>query len=43
VISPTFTPWLAARIGWAGALTATAALALVAAAFWLGIVLERER
>jgi ACS family glucarate transporter-like MFS transporter len=43
VISPALTPWLAARIGWAGALTATAGLALVAAALWFGIELSPRR
>lgn len=36
-ISPTLTPWLAARIGWEQTLTLTAGLALVAGLLWLGI------
>ncbi len=37
MISPVLTPWLAERIGWEAALTATAFLALLAALFWLGV------
>jgi len=37
MISPVATPWLAARIGWAGALSATAALGVVAGLLWLGV------
>jgi ACS family glucarate transporter-like MFS transporter len=37
MISPVVTPWLAARIGWAPALSATAVLALLAGGLWLGV------
>jgi ACS family glucarate transporter-like MFS transporter len=37
LVSPWLTPWLAARIGWEDALHVAAALAVVAAALWLGI------
>jgi MFS family permease len=37
LISPVATPWLAARIGWAGALTVAAAMAAVAGALWMGV------
>ncbi|HEX9105829.1 MAG TPA: MFS transporter [Longimicrobiales bacterium] len=37
MISPVATPWLAERIGWAPALSATAVLALLAGALWLGV------
>ncbi len=37
VISPTLTPWLAAKMGWGAALTLTAALAVVAGMLWLGV------
>ncbi len=42
LISPTFTPWLAERIGWDGALTATAALAVLGGILWLGINVPEE-
>jgi MFS family permease len=37
MISPVVTPWLASRIGWAGALSATAVLGVVAGLLWLGV------
>jgi len=42
-ISPTLTPIIAARIGWEHALQVSAAVALVAAALWLGIGSENTR
>ena len=42
LVSPVLTPWLAQRIGWSAALTATAALALVAGLLWLGVRLDDE-
>ncbi len=36
-LSPTLTPWLADRIGWAGALSVAAAIALLGALMWLRI------
>jgi ACS family glucarate transporter-like MFS transporter len=46
LISPALTPILAARIGWQHALDVAAALAVIAATMWLGIVVpsaEPER
>lgn len=37
MISPSLTPWLAERIGWASALSLTSGLAIVAALLWLPI------
>lgn len=37
MLSPVVTPWLAARIGWGAALSATAALGIVAGLLWLGV------
>jgi cyanate permease len=37
LVSPALTPVLAAAIGWENALHVAAALAVVAAALWLGI------
>ncbi len=42
MISPALTPWLAKSLGWAGALTATAALAAVAGVLWLGVTIHQE-
>lgn len=42
MISPIVTPWLAARIGWSGALSATAALGVVAGLLWLGVTVRAE-
>ncbi len=42
VLSPTLTPWLAARIGWMPALSFSALLGLAAAALWLGVRLEED-
>ena len=42
-ISPTLTPIIAARIGWEHALQVSAAVALVAAALWLGIGSENTK
>ena len=39
MISPVVTPWLASRIGWAGALSATAVLGVVAGLLWLGVTI----
>ena len=41
-ISPTLTPFLAQSIGWEGALSATAALALLGAFCWLWVHPEKE-
>ena len=43
VISPALTPWLAERIGWATALSLTAALAAVAGLLWLGVRIDVGR
>lgn len=40
MISPALTPWLAERIGWEAALTATAFLGLLAALLWLGVRID---
>jgi dipeptide/tripeptide permease len=40
LISPVFTPWLAARVGWEMALVLAAVLAIVGALLWLGINIE---
>jgi ACS family glucarate transporter-like MFS transporter len=40
LVSPTLTPWLAGRIGWEAALTATAALAVASGLLWLGVRLD---
>jgi ACS family glucarate transporter-like MFS transporter len=40
LISPVFTPWLAARVGWETALALTAVLAVVGALLWLGINID---
>jgi ACS family glucarate transporter-like MFS transporter len=37
MISPMVTPWLAERIGWSAALSATAVLAAVSGLLWLGV------
>jgi MFS transporter, ACS family, glucarate transporter len=37
MMSPMVTPWLAERIGWSAALSATAALATVSGLLWLGV------
>jgi ACS family glucarate transporter-like MFS transporter len=37
MISPVLTPWLAARIGWAPALSLTAGVAAIAGLLWLGV------
>jgi len=42
MISPVATPWLATRIGWAGALSATAVLGIVAGLLWLGVTVGAE-
>lgn len=42
MISPVVTPWLAARIGWSGALSATAVLGIVAGLLWLGVTLRED-
>jgi ACS family glucarate transporter-like MFS transporter len=42
MISPVVTPWLAERIGWAGALSATALLGVVAGLLWLGVRIDEE-
>ena len=43
MISPVLTPWLAERIGWSAALSATAVLALVAGLLWLGVRLDDDQ
>lgn len=40
MVSPAFTPWLAAHIGWESALTFTAGVAIVAALLWLGVSVD---
>ena len=40
LISPVFTPWLAARVGWEMALALAALLAIVGALLWLGISID---
>jgi len=40
MISPVVTPWLAERIGWSGALSATAVLGVIAGLLWLGVKVE---
>jgi MFS transporter, ACS family, glucarate transporter len=40
LISPVFTPWLAARVGWETALALAALLAIVGALLWLGISID---
>jgi ACS family glucarate transporter-like MFS transporter len=40
-LSPTFTPFLAERVGWDNALYVAAAVAVVGALFWLGVHPER--
>ena len=40
MVSPVFTPWLAARISWETALSLTAGLAVVAGLLWLGVRVE---
>ena len=42
MISPVLTPWLAERIGWSAALSATAVLALLAGVLWLGVRLDEN-
>jgi ACS family glucarate transporter-like MFS transporter len=42
MVSPVVTPWLAARIGWSGALSATAVLGVVAGLLWLGVGLGAD-
>ncbi len=42
MISPVLTPWLAERIGWSAALSATAVLAILAGLLWLGVRLEDD-
>jgi ACS family glucarate transporter-like MFS transporter len=41
-ISPALTPWLAEHLGWETALTATAALALIAGLLWLGVRVDNK-
>jgi MFS family permease len=41
MISPTLTPWLGARIGWASALTVAAALAALSGLLWMGVTLPK--
>ena len=43
MVSPVVTPWLAARMGWSAALSATAALAAVSGLLWLGVTVRQER
>ena len=40
LISPVFTPWLAARVGWKMALALAAVLAIAGALLWLGITID---
>ena len=40
LVSPVFTPWLAARVGWEMALALAALLAIVGALLWLGISID---
>jgi len=40
LISPVFTPWLAARVGWEIALALAAVLAIVGALLWLGVTID---
>ena len=40
LISPVFTPWLAARVGWEMALALAAVLAIVGALLWPGITID---
>ncbi len=40
MISPVATPWLAERIGWSGALSATAVLGVIAGLLWLGVEVD---
>lgn len=40
LVSPAAMPWLAARFGWAQALSLTAGLALVSGVLWLGVKVE---
>ncbi len=42
LISPVLTPWLAERIGWSQALSATAVLAVLAGLLWLGVRIDDE-
>jgi ACS family glucarate transporter-like MFS transporter len=42
MISPVVTPWLASRMGWAGALSATALLGVVAGLLWLGVTIADD-
>ena len=43
LISPVATPWLAARIGWTGALSVAAALAALAGLLWMGVVARDQQ
>jgi ACS family glucarate transporter-like MFS transporter len=43
LISPVVTPWLAAQIGWAGALSVTAVLGVIAGLLWLGVSVPEYR
>lgn len=42
LVSPTLTPWLAGRIGWDNALTATAGLGIVAGLLWVRVRVSRQ-
>ena len=43
LISPALTPWLASKIGWEGALSATAAQAAVSGLLWIGVRIGDRR
>ena len=40
MVSPVVTPWLATRMGWAGALSVTALLGVAAGLLWLGVKVD---
>ena len=42
MISPAITPWLAERVGWSAALSATAVVAIVAGVMWLAVALRED-
>lgn len=42
MVSPVVTPWLAERIGWSAALSATAALAAISGLLWLGVTVSQR-
>lgn len=42
MVSPVVTPWLAERIGWSGALSATAVLGIIGGLLWLGVKVDSD-